>query len=189
MDGPAVGTKGTHIIQARGWVDAQLGAGAFDRFAAEAGVASELSKTTAMRWYSVPALVKTLSLVGQKLNLSLRQVSGEVAKQNAKHDLKTIYRVFMTVVGPVNVLKRSEAMYSTYQNFGAAKTTRNEPGHYECLVTGIPIEVVEWSVGVGPAFLAAAATAAGGKNAISEATAPTADASGICSWSLSLKYG
>lgn len=56
------------------------------------------------------------------------------------------------------------------------------------MVTGIPIEVVEWSVGVGPAFLAAAATAAGGKEANAEASAPVADANGMCSWSLVLKY-
>lgn len=156
-DEPKFGVKGTHVIQAQAYLDHRLGAGAFAKLAATDG----WERPSPLRWYPVETLWKIYEAAAPKVKLDAPALSTEIARLNANNDLKTIYRFFMSVLGPVNVLKRGSTMFRTYVNFGEALMHRNDPGITEGSVVKIPRAFAPWIMAVTLGFLPSAIVAAG----------------------------
>ncbi len=165
-----LGTKGTHIAKAKFVIDERLGKGTYQRLAEAAGGNASWVSPLAMNWYSAPLLCEILTAAAAKMDTTLQQLTTDIATLNAKDDLKTIYRFFMTVIGPVKVLGRSPQMYATYINFGRSENSRNEAGVFEGIVADVPGHLVPWVMGATHGFLPAACAAAGGKGAVIEST-------------------
>jgi hypothetical protein len=183
------GTKGTHVIKAKSVIDDRLGKGTFQRLADAAGGNASWAAPLAMNWYSAPLLCEVLTAAAVKMSSTLQQLTTDIAMLNAKDDLKTIYRFFMTMVGPIKVLGRSPQMYATYINFGRSETSRNEPGVFEGIVADVPTALVPWVMGATHGFLPSACVAAGGKNAVIQSTVGPEAATTNSRIAFSMRYG
>jgi hypothetical protein len=155
--------KGAHIIQSRNWVNEKLGPGTFEGLVADAGPnwrANFLPST----WYEVAPLAQALKHVAPQVKMSVQDVTREIARRNALNDLKTFYRVFLSIVAPVRVMSFTPQLWSTYVKFGVSRAIRNEQGHYVGECTGIPEQFIDWVCGAWLGFVPTTIEVAGGKN-------------------------
>lgn len=156
--------KGSHIIQARDFIDEKLGPGTFERYMRQYG-----TETTKIflpgGWYEVDALNTILQDVSKQLGRSVEDLVIEISRLNARRDLTTIYRVFLRIAAPVRVLSFTPQLWRNYVAFGEANVLTNEPGHYIVENSGIPARLLDWACGASRGFLPAAVELAGGKNA------------------------
>jgi len=162
-------TKGSHVVIAREWIDERLGSGTFQRLVDGKG-AIDNPILLPGTWYDVVPLVEALEVVGQQLNLTVRDMTREIARLNALRDLTTIYRVFLRVAAPVRVMSFTPRLWSNYVAFGQATSVRNDPQHYVGECTGVPARVLEWACGAWCGFVPAAIEVAGGKDAVGKIT-------------------
>ncbi len=157
-------TKGSHVVQARKWIDERLGEGAFRELVARKN--SDLGTTLILPggWYDVQPVVDALTAVAERLNLSVEETTREIARVNALEDLTSIYRVFLRVAAPVRVMSFTPQLWSNYVAFGDAVAVTNEPQHYLGRCTGIPEHLLNWTCGAWRGFVPTAIELAGGKN-------------------------
>jgi hypothetical protein len=159
-------TKGSHVMQARSWIDKQLGPGSFDALV-DSIVPGEIDAKILLpgSWYSVGPLIKVFQEAARRLNSTVHDVTREIARQNAFNDLTTLYRVFLRIAAPVRVMSFTPRLWSNYVAFGEAVAIRNDPGYYIGECTGVPMEYLEWSCGAWCGFVPAAIEVAGGASA------------------------
>jgi hypothetical protein len=164
---PAYKTKGTHVLQARIWVDERLGAGMFNKLAAESGDAWPTVLLPAS-WYDVEPLVKLLTIVSARTRISLENITTEITARNARNDLTSVYRAFLRVAGPHLTMNATAKLWSTYVAFGEAKKIQNDPGFYLAECRGIPRHLLSWACGAWKGFVPTAIEVSGGKRCVSE---------------------
>jgi hypothetical protein len=162
-------TKGSHVIQAREWIDGKLGAGTFQSLVSGKGPIDNPILLPGT-WYDVVPLVEALEVVGPRVNRSVRDMTTEIARQNALRDLTTIYRVFLRVAAPVRVMSYTPRLWSNYVAFGRATAIQNDPTQYVGECAGVPARVIEWVCGAWCGFVPAAIEVAGGKDAVGRIT-------------------
>jgi hypothetical protein len=160
---PEYKVKGSHVVMANKWVDERLGPGTFkDLVAAHGDPWNGL--LFPVTWYDVDPLQQALVVVGQKLGRSVEDLTMEIARENARKDLTTIYRIFMRIAAPQRVMSNTPKLWSTYVKFGEARAVTNEPGHYVGECEGIPRHFLEWTCGAWRGFVPTAIELAGGKD-------------------------
>src|SRR5207237_469868 len=91
--------KGSHVVMANHWVDQRLGPGTFKSLVAARGEPWN-GLLLPVTWYEVDPLQQALNIVGQKLGRTLEELTMEIAGENARKDLTTIYRIFMRIAAP-----------------------------------------------------------------------------------------
>ena len=180
-------TKGSHLIQARGWIDEALGEGAFRKLVDE--IAAPISPVLLPgTWYDVEGLVRVLATAALKLGRSVEDITAEIARRNALADLTTIYRIFLRIAAPARVLGQAPRLWSTYVAFGDARAVVNEPGHFIGEGSGIPTHLLDWTCGAWRGFLPAAVELAGGKSAIGKIVSRDTGADGLARLRYELNY-
>jgi hypothetical protein len=162
-------TKGSHVMQAREWIDAKLGAGTFTSLVQGKG-AIDNPILLPGTWYDVLPLVEALEVVGKQVNRSVHDMTAEIARQNALRDLTTMYRVFLRIAAPVRVMSFTPRLWGNYVAFGQASAIRNEPTHYIGECSGVPSRLLDWASGAWCGFVPAAIEVAGGKDAVGRIT-------------------
>ncbi len=155
--------KGSHVVQSRAWINQRLGEGAFEALVEGNGPPWTANLLVAT-WYDVGPLNQALKQVAKKLGRTVVDITREIARQNALNDLRTIYRIFLSMAAPVRVMGFTPQLWSTYVKFGQATAIRNEPGHYIGECRGIPGELLDWVCGAWLGFVPTTIEVAGGKN-------------------------
>jgi hypothetical protein len=107
-------------------------------------------------------LVTALRQVASRIGSSVQEVTREIARRNGLNDLKTLYRVFLTIAAPDRVLAFTPQLWSTYVKFGEARVIENAPGHYLGECNGVPAPLVDWACGYWVGFLPAIVEVTGG---------------------------
>ena len=155
--------KGSHVVQARIWVNERLGEGTFEQLISDSGPPwnAPLLPST---WYDVGPLTKALKHVAAKLGRNVQDVTREIARRNALNDLKTLYRVFLSIAAPVRVMTFTPQLWSTYVKFGEAKAVKNDQGHYIGECSGVPAAYLDWACGAWLGFVPTTIEVAGGKD-------------------------
>jgi len=162
-------TKGSHVIQAREWIDAKLGPGTFQSLVQGKGSIDNLILLPGT-WYDVLPLVEALEVVGKQLNRTVHDMTMEIARQNALRDLTTMYRVFLRIAAPVRVMSFTPRLWGNYVAFGEATAIRNDPTHYIGECKGVPYRLLDWASGAWCGFVPAAIEVAGGREAVGRIT-------------------
>jgi hypothetical protein len=152
--------KGSHLVQAQMWVDAQMGAGTFKRLTATGG--SRWNVPLHGSWYEADILVEALNEVCAKLKKPIEEVSREIARRNAE-DLTSIYKFFLKLAQPQRLLTFTPRLWSTYCNFGRAEAVVNERGHFIGEGHDLPQHLLDWAAGAWCGFIPAAIQMAGGR--------------------------
>ena len=155
--------KGSHVVQSRRWVNERLGEGTFEALVAPAGGVWQANFLVAT-WYDVGPLNHALKQVGKRIGESVENITREITRQNALHDLRSIYRIFVSIAAPVRVMSFTPQLWSTYVKFGEAKAVKNDPGHYIAECKGIPGEYLDWACGAWLGFVPTTIEVAGGRN-------------------------
>lgn len=170
---PRFGAKGTHVIQAVAWIDGRLGAGSFRKLAERAG--ADWSSPMPMIWYDLDVLLEVISEAALKLDMTIEDVTTQIALRNAQNDLTTIYRVFLRLLRPTVVLGFMPRMWETYFRFGTVKVLQNEPGSFTLITHGIPQRFLGWLRGGWKGFLPETIRVAGGNSVAIEVGTPERD--------------
>lgn len=153
--------KGTHVTMARKWVDQKLGEGTFAQLAAEKG---ELAPTLlASSWYPVEPVVHAIDGAAKRLRVQTEDLATEIAVQNARTDLTTVYRAFLRVAGPHMVMSATTALWRNYVAFADARKIENVYGHFVGECYDIPNALLDWACGCWRGFVPTAIELAGGK--------------------------
>jgi hypothetical protein len=145
------------------WVDERLGAGTFKRLVQDYGDPWN-GILLPVTWYDVDPLQSALAVAAQMMARSLQDLTMDIAGENARNDLTTIYRIFMRIAAPQRVMSNTPKLWSTYVKFGDARAITNETGHYIGECTGIPRNFLDWTCGAWRGFVPTAIELAGGKN-------------------------
>ncbi len=153
--------KGSHVVAAESWVDARLGAGTFKKLTADAGEHWRIILPIA--WYEIDVLQTALEDVSRRVNLSVEDITTEVARLNAEGDLRSIYKIFLRVAQPQRVLSMTPRLWTTYVRFGSALAVKNDPGHYIGQGDGFDERLIGWGCGCWRGFIPATITVAGGR--------------------------
>jgi hypothetical protein len=160
---PEYKVKGSHVVMANQWVDQRLGPGTFKALVEPNGEPWN-GLLLPVTWYDVDPLQKALTVVAQKLGRSVEELTMEIAGENARKDLTTIYRIFMRIAAPHRVMANTPKLWSTYVKFGEARAVVNDSGHYIGECEGIPRHLLEWTCGAWRGFVPTAIELAGGKD-------------------------
>jgi hypothetical protein len=153
--------KGTHVIQIRNWIDRKVGPGAFDRLLLErTGRVPE--PVLVGGWYDTFQMIGTIEAAAALTDMKLEDVVTEIATQNARNDLKTVYRVFLRILAPVRVLSMLPRIWRQYFSFGEVVVLANEPGTIVLETRQIPTPLTPWVVGGWRGFLPETIRASGG---------------------------
>jgi hypothetical protein len=160
--GSSKSVKGSHVVQARDFIDDRLGAGTFAALTAHGGDLWAIILPVA--WYDIEILQDALTRAAASLRMSVEEITTRVAKLNAEKDLTSIYRFFLRVAQPHRVLSHTPKLWTTYVSFGSAKAVQNEPGHYVGQGDGFDEELVDWACGCWRGFIPATIEVAGGKS-------------------------
>src|SRR5688500_12073651 len=93
--------KGSHVLQARKFVDEKLGEGSYKTLA---GPSAPTGVILTNAWYDLEPMSKVVAQAASKLNRSVEEISTEISSRNAREDLPTIYKLFVKVASPVRLL-------------------------------------------------------------------------------------
>jgi len=160
MSNPEYLAKGTHVLAAQAVIDARLGSGTFLKLAQTAG--ASWPAILPMQWYDLNLLLKILVEAANRLGRSVELLTTEIATQNAKNDLTTVYRVFLRILRPTIVLGFMPRMWETYFKFGTVKVVTNERGQFTLITSAIPERYLSWLRGGWMGFLPEKIRVAGG---------------------------
>lgn len=175
--------KGPGLMSTREWLDARLGSGYF------VGLAREIDPKFPERilpgdWYSIRPLIHALQASVARLDDvdSFEQLVEIIAAENARQDLRGIYRAFLWVASPKMFLRAAPTVWGNYADFGSIADVQNEPGRYAVRLTEIPRDLVEWVAGAWKGFLPPAVELAGGRNP--RASVPERKPGGAGGWEI-----
>lgn len=161
MAEPKYTVKGTHVLMARKWVDQKLGEGTFTKMAS---AKAELPVFLPSSWYPVAPIAYAIQMAARELRISVEDASTEIAEQNARTDLTTVYRAFLRVAGPHMVMNATTSLWRNYVAFADAKKVENVPGRFLGECRDIPNDLLDWACGCWRGFVPTAIQLAGGKN-------------------------
>ncbi len=181
--------KGPGIMSARDWLDARFGPGYYVRTARE--VDPEFpERILPGDWYPMKVAHHVLRASYAKLDGydSFERFIEELAIENAKNDLRGIYRAFLWVASPRMFLRAAPTIWANYANFGTLAQTENDAGRFVTRLTEIPREYVDWLAGAWKGFLPPAIELAGGKNPTATITEREPGADGAWAITYQLTY-
>jgi hypothetical protein len=169
---PQYRVKGTHIQQTKLWIDDRLGSGTFAKIV---DTFSEPHRSwpgpiLAGSWYDAEPLQDLLRAVAHRLGASVETIATEIAVQNAKRDLVSVYRAFLRVAGPHLTLAATPKLWANYVAFAGARAVTNVPGHYIGEGFDIPKDFVPWACGCWMGFIPTAIEISGGKKVVGKIT-------------------
>ncbi len=147
-------------MQIRSWVQARRGTQAFSELSEKHG---SLPPLVAGGWYDAEALLSIIEDAASMEKISVDQAVSEIARANARQDLKTVYRPFLRVLSPRHVLKFLPRLWRQYFQFGSVVVLENELGSVELLTCDVPGRFVPWVRGGWRGFLPETILASGGK--------------------------
>jgi hypothetical protein len=179
--------KGSHITQAQRWVDQRLGEGTFKSLTKNAG--PRWGVILPGTWYEVAILHEALDAAAERAEMSVEDITTEIAARNAEEDLSSLYRIFLRVANPRTVLSLTPKLWTTYVNFASAKAVLNETGHYIGRGEGFSQDQVEWACGCWRGFIPAAIKMAGGKSAKGSIIKRARQAGGLHVVEFEVRYG
>jgi hypothetical protein len=154
--------KGSHVVQAREYIDGHLGPGTFTKYTAHGG--DSWSIILPVVWYDIDILYDALAKASEELRVSIEDITARIARLNAEKDLTSIYRFFLRAAQPHRVLAHTPKLWTTYVSFGSAKAIKNEPGHYLGQGDGFDEKLVGWGSGCWRGFIPATIEVAGGRD-------------------------
>jgi hypothetical protein len=157
--------KGSHVVVAEAWVDERLGRGTFKRLTENAGEHWQI--LLPMTWYDIDTLHDALEVAARRLDLSVEDITAEIARRNAEIDLRSIYKLFLRVAQPRRVLSLTPRLWNTYVKFGSAWAVQNDDGYYVGQGDGFDERLLGWGCGCWRGFIPATIQVAGGRVALS----------------------
>ncbi|HZS41402.1 MAG TPA: hypothetical protein VFF06_31450 [Polyangia bacterium] len=179
--------KGTHVLMARQWIDAQLGEGEFLKRIEERP--SDWPKVLLpASWYDVDPMNHALRSAARALGRTVEDVATDISRSNARHDLTTVYRAFLRVAGPHLVMNATALLWRNYVNFGDAQKVVNERGHYVGECRGIPTRLLEWACGAWLGFVPTAIELAGGKRCSARIVETRVETSELSALRMEVRY-
>ncbi len=160
--------KGTHIFQARKWIDEHLGEGSFFELARDlsSGGVDWPGPILAGSWYDVDPLQEVLAAASARTRKTVENIVTEIAVMNARNDLVSVYRAFLRVSGPHLTLGATHKLWSNYVAFGEARAVQNEFGTFVGECHGIPKKLIPWACGCWGGFIPTAIEISGGKRCV-----------------------
>lgn len=87
-------------------------------------------------WIDVDIHTRLLAAVVRELNGGKEQVLVELGQWIATEQLRGVYRVFLLVVSPDFMLRRSAQIFQTFYDEGAMEAVTLAPGQVQCTFTG-----------------------------------------------------
>jgi hypothetical protein len=153
--------KGSHIVAAETWVDTRLGKGTLKQLTENAGQNWRIILPVA--WYEIDVLHDALEEVSRRVDLSVEDITTQLARLNAESDLRSIYKVFLRVAQPQRVLSMTPRLWTTYVRFGSATAITNEKGLYVGQGDGFDQRLLGWGCGCWRGFIPATIEVAGGR--------------------------
>jgi hypothetical protein len=157
--------KGSHVVVAEAWVDERLGRGTFKRLTEHGGEHWHI--LLPMAWYDIDTLHAALEVTSDRLDISVEDITTEIARKNAEIDLRSIYKIFLRVAQPRRVLSLTPRLWTTYVKFGSARALQNEEGYYVGQGDGFDERLLDWGCGCWRGFIPATIQVAGGRVALS----------------------
>jgi hypothetical protein len=143
--------KGTHVVQLHLWLKKNTDPAELARL--ESDVRFEwITGTLVNLWYDMDDLLALLSEGAKLTGKSVREVTREVATQNALHDLRGVHRVFLKYNVTTWSLTLLPSLWRAYFDFGQPRVLVNERGRFQ-LATTISEKYVEWVIGGWEGFL------------------------------------
>jgi hypothetical protein len=155
--------KGTHAVQIQKWVEARRGPGAFRRLLAKHTPAASFTIVIG-GWYDAGALLSVIEDVARAEDVSVEAAVEEIARANARDDLKTVYRTFMKMLAPRRVLQFLPRIWRQYFQFGSVEVTKNDSGLVELVTRDVTTRFVPWVRGGWRGFLPVTILASGGRS-------------------------
>ncbi len=152
--------KGTHVVQAAELIDERLGEGTFNTLVRAAG--GQWGHVLPSLWYDLDVLLKVLSDAAPLMGKDVETLTREIATRNARHDLTSVYRVFLRILRPTIVLGFVPRIWETYFRFGSIRVVVNGRGRFELVCHGIPERYLAWHRGGCLGFLRETILIAGG---------------------------
>jgi len=156
--------QGSHVVAAETWVDSRLGNGTFRKLTQHAGDNWKILLPVA--WYEIDTLHLALEAVAKRMDLSVEDITTEIARLNAESDLRSIYKIFLKVAQPQLVLSQTPRLWTTYVKFGSAWAVQNDKGHYVGQGDGFDERLLGWGCGCWRGFIPATIGVAGGRVAL-----------------------
>jgi hypothetical protein len=164
---PELQCKGSHALQIRNWVDQRRGPGAFQHLMSTGrGKNLGWQQLLVGSWYDAEALLDVIEAAAKEEQMKVEDAVEEIARMNAREDLKTVYRVFLRILSPTRVVGFLPRMWQQYFRFGGVEILQNRTGYVELRTHGIPPRFVPWVIGGWRGFLAETLLAAGGKRPV-----------------------
>jgi hypothetical protein len=156
--------KGPGVMSARDWLDAKFGAGYHHRLCREVDP-SFPERILPGEWYPLAPIIHTLSRASEDVDGvdDLEGLTEMLAAENAKNDLRGVYRAFLWVASPRMFLRGAPKIWSNYTDLATLSEIQNDPGRFSIQVNDIPEDYLPWVAGAWKGFLPPAIEMAGGK--------------------------
>jgi hypothetical protein len=155
--------KGTHAVQIHKWVEARRGPGALAPLLEKHSLPAR-APVVLGGWYDAEALLSVIEDVARAEGIGVEAAVEEIARANAREDLKSVYRVFMKILAPQRVLQFLPRIWRQYFQFGTVEVIRNDPGQIELVTRDVTTRFVPWVRGGWRGFLPETILASGGRS-------------------------
>lgn len=152
-------------MSARDWLDAKFGAGYHLQLCREVDP-SFPDRILPGEWYPIDPIIHTLARAVDDVDGvdNLEDLTEMLAMENAKNDLRGVYRAFLWVASPRMFLRAANTIWANYTDLGVITDPQNEPGRFTTWLNNIPEAYLPWVAGAWKGFLRPAIEMAGGAN-------------------------
>jgi hypothetical protein len=116
----------------------------------------------ALSWYDLLTLASAGHVCAKTLGLPFREFIAMRGRHQAKLDTEGMYKVLLRLASPRLIAPRIPKVMSQYLDFGEVKIKKEEAYGLAFDVTGVPVILSDWMLGVYEGFLDVVIPAAGG---------------------------
>jgi hypothetical protein len=146
---PVIRHKGTAVKNIREYIDTQVGAGSYDRFAREFDPTwnGEVLRT---KWYDMYTVLAAYRGAAEKMGITTREAIRRASAYCLAKDLGTVARAFLTVFDPEpkTILGLWPRMATGYIDFGRIQIVENVEGRFSFDFFAVPDPSPEFVAGV-----------------------------------------
>ena len=154
--------KGTHVQVAQRCLDRMLGPDTFRTLTASGGPRWKVIVPVA--WYEVDVLHAANTKAAERLGISMHDLATELASENARTDLRGVYKFLVKVLSVRTILSQLPRLWRNYVHFGECVPISSEPGHYAAEGQGMFEEYLAWTSGCCRGFVTTAVEMAGARD-------------------------
>lgn len=154
--------KGTHVQIAQRCLDRMLGPDTFRTLTAAGGTRWKVILPVA--WYELDILNGAFAAAADRLGVSIHDLATEIACENARTDLRGVYKIFFKMLSVRTILGQLPRLWRSYVHFGECVPITSEPGHYVAEGQGMFEEYLAWTSGCCRGFITTAVEMAGGRD-------------------------